>query len=276
MKRVTVIVVKVFFLISYVAMLAMNYFANQFLLNGTSTGGVTAELNFVFEPAGFTFSIWGLIYSLQLVGVLFFSGFLQRKKKMFVQQDFLGILFSSSILCLFNMAWIYFWHYKYWIWSAIVLMGMLFILIWINRQFDQVRKNGFFFSVVKAGYQIYLAWVSIAFVLNMAVSLYQKHWISKDLSDVTVAIGVLVVSGLIGIGFLLWFNSFSMGVVYLWAYTGILVKHFQQDGWNGLTDSVLFALCMNMVVITVGICFVIYRKQRNKVEEEWEDADECN
>ena len=79
---------------------------------------------------------------------------------------------------------------------------------------------------------------------------------------VSLTIGILVLSCFLGLGFLLWLNSLSYGAVYLWAYTGILSNHLSKNGWGGFADSVLFTLCIAMLVISAGMCLVIYRKQK--------------
>lgn len=256
---------KVFFVISYVAMLAMNIGANWFLLNGTTTGEVTTDLHLSFEPAGFTFSIWGLIYFLQLLSVFFYlkwkSSILDTEER----KDLIGILLGSSVVCLLNVGWIITWHHYLWSSTVVILVSMFLILIWINSMLEHFSKNQIDFMIIKTSNRIYLAWVTIAAILNLVITLIREKVIGPQISEVTLTIGILVLSCFLGLGFLLWLNSLSYGAVYLWAYTGILYNHLSRNGWGGFTDSVLFTLFIAMIMITVGMCLVIYRKQKKKI-----------
>ncbi|MFA5764936.1 MAG: hypothetical protein WC929_02135, partial [Bacilli bacterium] len=54
-------------LLMYIFMIVMNIFANALPLNGIATGAVSFKYPNLFQPAGITFSIWGLIYILLLI-----------------------------------------------------------------------------------------------------------------------------------------------------------------------------------------------------------------
>lgn len=256
---------KVFFVIGYVAMLAMNIGANWFLLNGTTTGEVTTDLHLSFEPAGFTFSIWGLIYFLQLLSIFFYlkwkSSILDTEER----KDLIGILVGSSAVCLLNVGWIITWHHYLWSSTVVILVSMFLILIWINSVLEHFSKNQIDLLIIRTSNRIYLAWVTIATILNLVITLIREKVIGPQISEVTLTIGILVLSCFLGLGFLLWLNSLSYGAVYLWAYMGILYNHLSRNGWRGFTDSVLFTLCIAMIMIIVGMCLVIYRKQKKKI-----------
>src|SRR5699024_1050869 len=55
---------KILVTISYIGMIAVNALANLLPLNGRTTGEVSDAYSNLFAPAGFTFSIWGVIYVL--------------------------------------------------------------------------------------------------------------------------------------------------------------------------------------------------------------------
>ena len=60
---------------SFVAMVFVNYLAQMLPLNGMTPGEVSDSLPNLFAPAGLTFSIWGVIYVMLAVFVVFQFGF---------------------------------------------------------------------------------------------------------------------------------------------------------------------------------------------------------
>ena len=268
MNDVKINLAKIFFLISYVAMLAMNIGANCFLLNGTTTGEVTTDLQLSFQPAGFTFSIWGFIYLLQLLSIFAYFKWKPMLYDIDEKKDLIGILIGSGAICLLNLGWIITWHHYLWSSTVVILVSMFLILAWINFTCNHFSSKEMDFMIIKASNRIYFAWVTIAAILNLVITLIREKVIGAEISEVTLTIGILVLSCFLGLGFLLCLNSLSYGAVYLWAYFGILSNHLNQNGWGGFADSVLFTLCIAMIVIVVGMCLVVYRQQKIKISKE--------
>ena len=66
--------IKALVVVTYIAMVAVNYLANALPLNGRRTGEVSDAYPSLFTPAGLTFSIWGVIYLLLALHVLYQLG----------------------------------------------------------------------------------------------------------------------------------------------------------------------------------------------------------
>ena len=62
---------KIFAAAAYLAMVAVNFLANSLPINNRSTGEISDAYPNLFAPAGLAFSIWGLIYLLLGVFVLY-------------------------------------------------------------------------------------------------------------------------------------------------------------------------------------------------------------
>jgi len=52
--------------IAFISTVFINYLSNTGVLNNTTIGKISRGLNSLFTPAGYAFSIWGLIYLLFL------------------------------------------------------------------------------------------------------------------------------------------------------------------------------------------------------------------
>ena len=55
----------------YLAMIAINYLAASLPLGGRDTGAISDNYPNLFAPAGYAFSIWGLIYTLLAIYVIY-------------------------------------------------------------------------------------------------------------------------------------------------------------------------------------------------------------
>ncbi|MGE7765244.1 hypothetical protein [Peribacillus sp. NPDC096540] len=56
-------------LIFYLFVVTMNFLANYLPFNGQTSGEVSDKLDVLFTPAGYVFSVWGLIYFLLAIWV---------------------------------------------------------------------------------------------------------------------------------------------------------------------------------------------------------------
>lgn len=64
MKSKNALMLKISVLISYLAMITVNFLANALPIAGRNTGEISDSYPNLFAPAGLTFAIWGLIYFL--------------------------------------------------------------------------------------------------------------------------------------------------------------------------------------------------------------------
>jgi len=64
---------------SYILMVTVNALANILPINGVNTGQVSDAYPNLFAPAGVTFSIWGVIYILLGIHVLYQLGLFRDK-----------------------------------------------------------------------------------------------------------------------------------------------------------------------------------------------------
>jgi hypothetical protein len=127
--------------ITYIIMIILNGLANFLPINGQTSAEVSDSYSNLFAPAGYTFSIWGLIYILLGLFTIYQLGFfrkneLEEKEKMFKK---IGIIFSISSLA--NALWILTWHFELIPTSMILILTMLICLILINKEIRKWTYN---------------------------------------------------------------------------------------------------------------------------------------
>ncbi len=195
----------------------VNFLANYLPINGLNTGEVSANYENPFTPAGFTFSIWGLIYLLLIVFAVYqFTGS-GKIKENFSTGPYL-ILASAA-----NIAWIFSWHYQYIYLSMFVILLLPLFLFPIFK-----RANGFSdyssaeYISLKLPFSIYTAWVTIASLANLMVTLvyFKQNWPDKFL--LITAVIALLLGLYITIKIIDEFKDTAFSFVVVWAYFGII------------------------------------------------------
>ena len=247
--------------LSYVIMVVVNFLANSLPINNRSTGMISDAYPNLFAPAGITFSIWGLIYF--LLGVYVFYQFTKsssRNEELFRK---INPLFIATSLA--NISWIFAWHYDYIGLSVIIMIGLLFSLIKIadilrREQFMSLEK----FSIW-APFSIYFGWITVATIANVTVFLVSISWNGFGIADFVWTSIILLVGAVIGMLRTLQDKNIAYGLVFVFAYLGILYKHLSVDGFKGEYISIIVTLIVCLISFIYFIGKVIYKK--NKLHE---------
>ncbi|ANC77068.1 hypothetical protein ABE65_009740 [Fictibacillus phosphorivorans] len=204
-------------IVALAAVIFVNYLANALPLNGQTTGELSAKYNVLITPAGYVFSIWGLIYLLLTIWVIVQVLPQNRDKPVY---ENIGLWFVLN--CILNCTWIFVWHYEFLGLSWLVMIGLLLSLIMIYTKIqNQDNKSPF----VRLPFSVYLGWISVATIVNTAVVLKYSGWNGFALSSVTWTVIML----LVGTGLAIFFTLLNKDVIYplvfVWAYVGIGVRH---------------------------------------------------
>lgn len=72
--------IKIITVVTYLTMILVNALANILPINGITTGEVSDSFSNLFAPAGITFAIWGVIYTLLLGYTIYQLGFFRSNK----------------------------------------------------------------------------------------------------------------------------------------------------------------------------------------------------
>ncbi len=241
------VIVKIIAAVTYLVMITVNGLANSLPINNRSTGAISDAYPNLFAPAGLTFSIWGLIYLLLAGYTLYQFGLFQSDKGKGRIELFkkVGLYFILSSLA--NIAWIFSWHYDF-IGISVLIMGViLFSLIKIadilNKEKLSLQEKIF----IRTPFSIYFGWITVAAIANITVFLVSLNWNGFGISDQIWTIVVLLAGLLIGTLRMWKDKNVAYGLVLVWAYSGILLKHLSADGFAGQYQG---------VIITVGVCIL--------------------
>lgn len=241
-------------------MVATNYLANVLPLNGRQTGEVSDAYGNLFAPAGITFSIWGLIYALLAVHIVYQWGVLHsasRQNGPLLRK--VGILFSVSSLA--NTAWVFAWHYDLILLSTLLIISILVLLAVIVATLRDASLTPREPWLVRLPFSVYFGWITVATVANITVWLVSVGWDGFGLESQVWAIVIVAVAAAIGTMVMLRNRDIAYGLVFLWAFIGILIKHTSADGFSGEYPGVIGTTIACGVAFLAAEFFILWRQR---------------
>lgn len=213
--------------LSVVAAIAVNALAATLPLNGQSTGEISDRFRVYFVPAGYVFSIWGLIYLLWIAFTLYQLVPENARKPRFAS---LGYWFALSNVL--NAAWLVCWHYNQFVLSLVVMVSLLVTLIvcYVRAEVWHVRAGAIERLCVDVMFGTYLGWITVATVANAADVLWFLGWDGWGISPQRWTVALLAISALIGL-YMAWeHGDVPFQLVLVWAFVGIANKHLRPGG----------------------------------------------
>jgi len=238
-------------ILSIAATIVINILANALPLNGLNTGQISDRFQVYFVPAGYVFSIWGLIY----IGLIAYSVFQvlpsQRENPRLRATGYLVALSG-----LINIAWIFFWHYEYFAWTLAAMISLLILLIaiYLRLGIGKTKVSTAENWAVQIPFSIYLGWITVATVANITDVLYYLNWnafgISAGIWMIIILSAVILIAGMVS----LTRQDIAFNLVILWALVGIAVKH----------SSVMLVMIASLVSAVIVAAILIYSRIKPK------------
>ena len=236
------------------AMITVNGLANALPINGLGTGEISDRFEVFFVPAGYVFSIWGLIY-LGLLAYAIYQALPAQRENLALQR--IGYLYIGSALA--NMVWIFLWHYLIFPLTLVVMLILLGLLIaiYLRLEIGKVQVSVAEKWLVQIPFSIYMGWITVATIANVTDVLDYLGWsgwgIRPEIWAVIMALAAVVISGIM---------SFTRGdvaysFVLIWAFIGIAIK--QQDSAM-VAAAAWVSVVMISLLLVAGIVFRRSRK----------------
>jgi len=199
---------------AFIFVLGINGLANGLPIGGQTTGEISAKYPSLFTPAGFTFSIWGLIYLGLLVYVVYQALPAQRDNEQLAK-----ISLPFKLNCVANGLWIFAWHNDLLILSLILMLGILLTLVQIFRGLD--AEVGL---IVKFPFSLYTGWITVATIANISAAQTGFDLNDVGLSAIQWTWLKLAVAGAIGAIVIAHTRNVVYVLVVAWAAFGIYSK----------------------------------------------------
>jgi hypothetical protein len=241
----------------FVGVIAVNALANILPINGYNTGQISAFYPNAFVPAGFTFSIWGVIYLLLLSYTIGFTYYtLKRqaypKSYKFIEQINPYFLWT----CVFNMAWIVAWHYLQIELSVVIMLLFLITLIQLFLKSNMIANDLNLTQrfILQTPFIVYLGWISVATIANITALLVAYKWTAFSIAPIYWSALMIFIALLLAVLMLNKFKAVPFALVVAWALWGIynaqgpaapILARITTGGIGLLISAVLFRFIQN-------------------------------
>lgn len=237
-------------LAAFLVVVVVNILANALPLNGISTGEISDKFKVYLVPAGYVFSIWGLIYLLLAIYVAY--SFTPQGR----EWGNVGWLFAFS--CLANVVWLFLWHYGKFPWTLVAMLALLGSLIAIylrlGIRYPLAAPAGRW--LIQLPFSLYLGWVSVATIVNVSDVLYIWGWNGGGLAPQLWAILMMAAAVILAILMVWTRGDWVYGAVVVWALAGIGVKQ------TGIVPVSVAAWIMTLLSAVGVVAIAIWRAVR--------------
>jgi hypothetical protein len=234
------------------ATILVNVLADVLPMNGLGTGQISDMFKVYFVPAGYVFSIWGLIY-LGLIAYAVFQALPAQRENPRMRSTGWWICLGG----LANMAWIFLWHYEMFALTVIAMLVLLGTLIvtYLRLGVGRTKVTPAERYTTHLTFSIYLGWITIATVANITSFLDYVNWSGFGIAP-EIWMGIVLAAVLL-IAVLMNFTRRDVAytAVILWALAGIAVK-FADEPAVAIPTWITFIL----VAVTLLVAFMLPKK----------------
>lgn len=201
----------------------INTLSNFYPVNGLSIGEISNRFfsGVLIIPANYAFAIWGLIY----VGLISFGVYqvlpTQQENPRLRRIGYLLVVASLA-----QIAWIFIFQYRLFALSVVVMLLILLPLVGIYQRLGigERRVSHKEKWLVHIPLSIYLGWISVATIVNVAIALSSLDWNGWGLSPRAWTVIMLLVGGAIAAIISRKGVDAAFPLVIIWAFVAIAVK----------------------------------------------------
>jgi hypothetical protein len=203
--------------------IAINTLSNIFPLNGVSVGELSNTIFAAVQitPANYAFAIWGLVY----IGLIGFGIYqLQPTQRENPRLRHSGYLLT--IACIAQCAWIYLFLARLFPLSNLAMLGILVPLMVMYQRLgigrERVSRQERWF--IHLPISIYLGWISVATIVNVATALYSLKWDGWGIAPSIWTVVMMTTASIIAAVMSIQHRDTAYVLVIVWALVAIAIR----------------------------------------------------
>ncbi|MCY7418991.1 MAG: tryptophan-rich sensory protein, partial [Chloroflexi bacterium] len=208
--------------LTYVGTVIVNVAAVVLPLGGVTTAELSDRFPVLVTPANYVFGIWSVIYLLLLVFTV-----AQALPAMRPNATLRRLGYLPALTGILNALWVLLWQFQVFLFTVPVMLALLVTLIVIHRRLREpagTREAPAFGWLVVLPFSVYLGWITVATIANIAQMLYLAGYRGWPLGEEAWAVFVLAVGLGIAATMVVRERDVAYGAVIVWACAGIAVK----------------------------------------------------
>lgn len=242
-------------MVALVVTIGINYLSNTGIFNNETMATISAKYQNLFTPAGYAFSIWGLIYIGLLGFVIYFGPFIKNTDDK--EKIILNVGWWFIVSCVANSLWVFTWLYEY-TFLTIPIMVLLFISLLkiIGNNRGLIESKNFRTAIfLRVPFYIYSGWISVALIADVAAYLKKIQWSGFGISETSWTVLMFVVAAIIHL-YMVWkINMTAFALVAVWALIAIAVANKDSN------HMVYISAIITAIFIFVNVCFQMFKKR---------------
>ncbi len=198
--------------------LVVNTLANALPLNGLNTGAVSDSFDVYFVPAGYVFSIWGLIYVLLIAYIVYQALKSQRENEALRKIGWWYVVGSLA-----NSIWIFMWHYQVFSLTIVFMLILLvsLIIVYLRLGIGRAAVAPAMRFLVHLPFSVYLGWITVATIANATAVISLTSWNGFGIDPKVWAVIMLVVAVAVALLMAVTRRDVAYLLVLVWAFFGI-------------------------------------------------------
>ena len=236
--------------IAIIGTLAINTLSNFYPPGGQNVGEIanTSLAGVLITPANYAFAIWGVIY----LGLIAY-GIYQIKPASQGDPIIRPVDWLLIIACLAQIIWIYLFTLQYFTWSVVAMLAILLPLMGAYGvlRMDRVDRKRRWFAIYP--FSTYLAWISVATIINVASALYDAGWQGGGLSGELWTVIMILVSAVIALIVIFTQQDIPFTLVYVWAYVAIAARHTDIPAISSMAYFATFILVATLILVRLRL-----------------------
>ncbi len=242
-------------IIVLIVTIGINYLSNTGSINNETMASISAKYQNLFTPAGYAFSIWGLIYFGLLGFVIYYGPFTKNTEAK--EKTVLNTGWWFVISCVANSLWIFTWLHEYtFITIPIMILLLVSLLKIIGNNRGLIESRDFKTAVfLRLPFYIYSGWVSVALIADVAAYLKKINWSGFGIPETGWTVVMSITAALIHL-YMVWKkNMGAFALVAVWALIAIAAANKSSN------QTVYISAMVTALFIFVNIAFKLSRKK---------------
>jgi len=230
-------------LLSLAAIVYWNYYISTGAINGNQMGKLSDEINSLFTPAGYAFSIWGIIYlSLFINAIWYLIQAFKNKYSETLRQQGMWLIVANAA----SGAWLWYWLNEQFLISVFCMLGILISLMVAIIKLDMEKWDapksiiGFVWWPIS----LYAGWITVATVTNIAAYLKTENF-SALFSEEVWTIIMILITAILFLYFLYTRFMREFNAVAVWALIAIAVEQweaFQAISYTAISCAIIITI----------------------------------
>ncbi|TQI69512.1 hypothetical protein JM79_0392 [Gramella sp. Hel_I_59] len=244
--------------ISVIITIAFTYYTQTGEINGKTIGEMSDKYSNLFTPAGYAFSIWGVIFlSLLAFSVyMLIQAFGNGKHTKFIKRTKFWFIVANIGTCLWSLAWLYDFPGL----SVVIMFLILAKLckIIINTEMELTDPPFKIIAFYWWPICLYSGWIAVAAIANTAAWLKETGWDGAFLSEVQWTLLMILITVALNITMIYKRNMREFAAVGVWALIAIYVKQI------GQYDVIAYSAAAGALLIFLNISYHGFKNRKKQ------------